>query len=39
MEPRIATEKPHTARIYDYYLVNKDNFAADQQTAEQAMQS
>src|SRR5207245_11287070 len=39
MEPRIDTEKPHTARIYDYYLGGKDNFAADRRTAERAMQS
>ena len=36
MEPRIDTEKPHTARIYDYYLGGKDNFAADRRTAERA---
>jgi len=39
MEPRIDTEKPHTARIYDYYLGGKDNFAADRRTAERAMRS
>ena len=39
MEPRIDTAKPHTARIYDYYLGGKDNFAADRRTAERAMQS
>jgi S-adenosyl methyltransferase len=39
IEPRIDTEKPHTARIYDYYLGGKDNFAADRRTAERAMQS
>jgi len=39
MEPRIDPEKPHTARIYDYYLGGKDNFAADRRTAERAMQS
>jgi len=39
MKPRIDTEKPHTARIYDYYLGGKDNFAADRRTAERAMQS
>ena len=39
MEPTIDTEKPHTARIYDYYLGGKDNFAADRRTAERAMQS
>src|ERR1700758_851 len=39
MEPRIDTGKPHTARIYDYYLGGKDNFAADRRTAERAMES
>ena len=39
MEPRIDTGKPHTARIYDYYLGGTDNFAADRRTAERAMQS
>jgi hypothetical protein len=39
MEPEIDTEKPHTARIYDYYLGGNDNFAADRRTAERAMQS
>jgi hypothetical protein len=39
MEPRIDTAKPHTARIYDYYLGGTDNFAADRRTAERALQS
>src|SRR6266705_3750444 len=39
MRPGIDTTKPHTARIYDYYLGGKDNFAADRRTAEQAMES
>jgi S-adenosyl methyltransferase len=39
MEPVIDTSKPHSARVYDYYLGGKDNFAADRETAEQAMQS
>jgi len=39
MEPGIDAAKPHTARIYDYYLGGKDNFAADRRTAERAMQS
>jgi hypothetical protein len=39
MEPTIDTEKPHTARIYDYYLGGKDNFEADRRTAERARQS
>jgi hypothetical protein len=39
MQPRIDTTKAHTARIYDYYLGGKDNFAADRRTAERAMAS
>ena len=39
MEPGIDTAKPHTARIYDYYLGGTDNFAADRRTAERALQS
>jgi hypothetical protein len=37
MKPKIDTAKPHAARIYDYYLGGKDNFAADRRTAERAM--
>jgi SAM-dependent methyltransferase len=29
------TTRPHPARVYDYYLDGKDNFAADRQAAEQ----
>jgi SAM-dependent methyltransferase len=39
MPPAIDTTKPHSARVYDYYLGGKDNFAADRATAEKAMQS
>jgi S-adenosyl methyltransferase len=39
MQPVIDTSKPHSARMYDYYLGGKDNFAADRQTAEKAMLS
>jgi SAM-dependent methyltransferase len=39
MEPKIDTTKPHAARIYDYYLGGKDNFAADRQTGDRAAQS
>ena len=35
----IDLTKPSAARMYDYYLGGKDNFAADRATAEQAMQS
>ncbi len=39
MRPTIDTAKPHSARMYDYFLGGKDNFAADRATAEQAMRS
>ena len=39
MQPVIDTTKPHSARMYDYYLGGKDHFAADRETAQQAMQS
>jgi hypothetical protein len=39
MRPGIDTTKPHSARMYDYLLGGKDNFAVDRETAEQAMQS
>ena len=35
--PDIDTSVPHTARIYDYILGGKDNFAADRQAAAKAM--
>ena len=39
MRPAIDTSKPHSARMYDYYLGGKDNFAADRETAQRAMRS
>lgn len=35
--PNFDTSVPHIARIYDYWLGGKDNFAADREAAEQAM--
>jgi hypothetical protein len=35
--PEIDTSKPHSARIYDYLLGGKDNFAADRETAQKAL--
>ncbi|HEU5390758.1 MAG TPA: SAM-dependent methyltransferase [Streptosporangiaceae bacterium] len=29
----------HVARVYDYLLAGKDNFAADREAAEQAMRT
>ncbi|HEX9030886.1 MAG TPA: SAM-dependent methyltransferase [Streptosporangiaceae bacterium] len=39
MQPVIDTTKPHSARVYDFYLGGKDHFAADRETGEKAMQS
>ena len=33
----IRTEIPHPARVYDYWLGGKDNFAADRAVAEQVL--
>jgi hypothetical protein len=35
----IDTSKPHPARMYDYFLGGKNNFAVDRETAEKALQS
>ncbi len=35
--PDFNTDVPHIARIYDYWLGGKDNFAADREAAERAM--
>jgi S-adenosyl methyltransferase len=37
MPAKIDTSKPHAARIYDYLLGGKDNFAIDRETAEAAI--
>ncbi|MGH3288048.1 MAG: SAM-dependent methyltransferase [Streptosporangiaceae bacterium] len=34
----IRTDVPHPARVYDYWLGGKDNFAADRAAAEQVLQ-
>jgi SAM-dependent methyltransferase len=39
MQPVFDPTKPHSARVYDYYLGGKDNFAADRETGHRAMQS
>ena len=31
--PEISTSEPHSARIYDYFLGGKDNFATDREQA------
>ena len=35
--PQIDTSKPHPARVYDFFLGGKDNFAADREVARQAL--
>ncbi|MBV9379639.1 MAG: SAM-dependent methyltransferase [Streptosporangiaceae bacterium] len=37
--PSIDTTRPHPARIYDYFLGGKDNFAADRETAAKVLES
>ena len=37
LPPGIDTTKAHPARIYDYMLGGKDNFAADREAAELAL--
>jgi S-adenosyl methyltransferase len=37
--PGIDTSKAHPARVYDYWLGGKDNFAADREAAELALQA
>jgi hypothetical protein len=36
---KIDTSRPHSARMYDYYLGGKDNYAVDREAAEEAMRS
>jgi S-adenosyl methyltransferase len=38
VKPEIDTTKPQAARMYDYYLGGKDNFAADRETAQALME-
>ena len=35
--PQLDTRHAHPARIYNYWLDGKDNFAADREAAEQAI--
>jgi hypothetical protein len=39
MPPKIDTSKPHPARIYDYFLGGKDNFAADRETGMKSLEA
>jgi S-adenosyl methyltransferase len=36
-KPRLDTSVAHSARVYDYWLGGKDNFAADREAAERAL--
>jgi hypothetical protein len=35
----LQTDRPHPARVYDYFLGGKDNFAADREAAAQGLKS
>jgi hypothetical protein len=35
----LGTDRPHNARVYDYLLGGKDNYAADRRAAEAALQA
>jgi hypothetical protein len=37
VDPRLNTEVPHVARVYDYWLGGKDNFTADRVTGEETI--
>jgi len=39
LPPEIATSRPHTARIYDYYLGGKNHFPVDREVAEKSLAS
>ena len=37
--PDFDTSVPHIARVYDYWLGGKDNFAADRELGDQTLQA
>ncbi|HVT69548.1 MAG TPA: SAM-dependent methyltransferase [Trebonia sp.] len=37
LPPEIDTTRPHSARVYDYYLGGKNHFAADRETADRVL--
>jgi hypothetical protein len=39
LSPGIDTSRPHSARIYDYFLGGKNHFAADREVAEKSLAS
>lgn len=39
MQPKIDTSKPHSARMYDYFLGGKDHFAVEWEKAKKVLQS
>ena len=38
MQPKIDTSVAHVARVYDYWLGGKDNFAADREAGDQVLE-
>ena len=39
MTERLNMDRPHPARVYDYFLHGKDNFAVDRQAAEHLLEA
>ena len=39
LPPEIDTSRPHSARIYDYFLGGTNHFAADREVAEKSLAS
>ena len=37
--PKLDTRHAHSARVYNYWLGGKDNFAADREAAEKAIEA
>jgi hypothetical protein len=37
--PNLDTSVPHIARVYDYWLGGKDNFAADRELGDRTLQA
>jgi SAM-dependent methyltransferase len=39
IQPDLRTDRPHPARVYDYLLGGKDNFAADREAAQNGLRA
>ena len=37
LPPEIDTSRPHSARMYDYFIGGKNHFAADRKTAREVL--